>query len=91
MKWIRIALKVLLAIVLITLALIGSIVGCVAYQSRTIDRTYAAYGDMMDESRQNKALGLRKWVPANAREMSYALCSNAFQKLDYGYAWHNWL
>ena len=115
----RILLKVLLAFVLIVLALIGSIVGCFAYQCRTIDRTYATCGDMMGEPRLTKALGLQKWVPANARdilcrstatfgsatanfsckmterefrafaqEMSYALCTNAFQKLDYGEAYN---
>ena len=112
-------LKALLALALIVLALIGSIVGCVAYQSRTIDRTYVTYGDMMNESRLSKGLGLQKWVPANARniqchstgtfgsatanfnckmterefrafaqEMSYALFTNAFQKLDYGEAYN---
>ena len=115
MRVVRILLKVLLVLALVVLALIGSIVGCVAYQSRTIDRTYATYGEMMDESRLTKALGLQKWLPANARdircrstatfgsatanfycrmterefrsfalEMSYALCTNAFLKLDYG-------
>ena len=118
MRFVRILLKALLALVLIVLALIGSIVGCVAYQTRTIDTTYATYGEMMDESRLTKGLGLQKWVPANARdircrstatfgsatanfncrmterefrtfaqEMSYALCTNAFQKLDYGEAY----
>ena len=115
MRCFRVLLKALLALVLIVLALIGSIIGCVAYQSRTIDRTYATYDDMMDEPRLTKGLGLQKWIPANARdiqcrstatfgsatasfnckmterefrafaqEMSYALCTNAFQKLDYG-------
>ena len=118
-RFVRMLLKVLLALVLVVLALIGSIVGFVVYQSRTIDRTYATYGEMMDESRLTKALGLQKWVPTSARdircrstatfgsatanfncrmterdfrafaqEMSYALCTNAFQKLDYGEAYN---
>ena len=69
MRFVRILLKVLLALVLIVLALIGSIVGCVAYQTRTIDTTYATYGEMMDESRLTKGLGLQKWVPASARDI----------------------
>ena len=119
MRFVRILFKVLLVLVLIALALIGSIVGSVAYQCRTIDRTYATYGEMMDESRLSKGLGMQKWVPTNARniqcrstatfgsatanfncrmtegefrafaqEMSYSLCTNAFQKLDYAEAYN---
>lgn len=119
MRFVRILLKVLLVLVLVVLALIGSIVGCVAYLTRTIDTTYATYGEMMDEPRLTKALGLQKWMPANAREircrstatfgsatanfncrlterefrafaqeMSYALCTNVFRKLDYGEAYN---
>lgn len=115
MRYFRMLLKALLALVLFALVLIGAGIGWFAYQWRTIDRVYATYDELMSEKRFSLLLQMRKWVPENARdihcrstaalgsgtatfscrmteqafrqfarEMSYALATNAFCKLDYG-------
>ena len=114
MRYFRMLLKALLALVLFALVLIGAGIGWFAYQCRTIDRVYATYDELMSEKRFSMLLQMRKWVPGNARdihchstaalgsgaatfscrmterafrqfarEMSYALATNAFCKLDY--------